>query len=172
MGKLFTMSVTLNPPNPADIFGENADAYIEGAQTVFRTSVFKFLELLIRYGRRKTGRMVAGFTPMMDAFEYPYMRSWQHSDEESSEAVTEGKEISSFENSDPWIIGITNAVEYAEYVENKVGVTTIGQLPALIPYFEKYIGENMDAFSENALNGGFESGDYGDIEDFGPPESN
>ncbi|MDE2102282.1 MAG: hypothetical protein KGL39_33865 [Patescibacteria group bacterium] len=174
MSKLLTLRVTLSPPNQSEVFGANADAYMEGVETVFRTSVFKYLELLIKYGRRKTGRLVAGFTAMMDQYGYDYMRSWQHSDEESTEAVEEGKELSTYDYQEgqvPINITITNAVEYAEYVENKVGMTEIGQLPILVPYFEQYIGENMDIFMENAIEG-FHSGDYGDLEDFGAPEAN
>lgn len=172
MSGLLTIKVKLIPEDPVAAFGKNADAYIAGAQVVFRASIFKFLELLIRYGRRKTGRMVAGFTPMMDVYAYPYMRSWQHSDEENATDVQEGKNLGTFDNKDPWNISITNAVEYAEYVEQKVGLTHLGQLPVLIPYFEKYIGENFDAFTENAVNGGFDTGDYGNTEDFGAPETN
>jgi hypothetical protein len=61
-------------------------------------------------------------------------------------------------------------VEYAEYVENKVGMTERGQLPVLIPYCEKFFGENMDQFMKNAANGGFEKGDFGILNDFGAPE--
>jgi hypothetical protein len=156
VSKLLTLKVTLSPPNPSEVFGEKAAAYMDGVETVFRTSVFKYLELLIRYGRRKTGRMVAGFTSMMDDYGYDYMRSWQHSDEESSEAVQEGKQLSTYDykpGENPMNIVITNAVEYAEYVENKVGMTEIGQLPILVPYFEQYIGENMETFMKNASDG-------------------
>ena len=170
MAKLFTIRVTLNPPNPAEVFGKNADAYMKGAEIVFRTSVFKFLELLIRFGRRKTGRLVSGFTPMMDAHNYNYLRSWQHSDEENAQAVLEGKAAGTFDESNPWDLIIVNAVEYAGYVEEKVGVTEKGQLPILIPYFEKFMVENFDAFMQNAAKGGFETKNFGLIEDFGPPE--
>jgi hypothetical protein len=168
--KLFQIKVTLTPPNPSEIFGAQAQIYMQGVDTIFRTSVFKFLELLIKYGRRKTGRLVAGFTSMMDAHQYDYMRSWQHSDTEDARAVQEGKNLSMFDETIPGTITITNAVEYAEYVENKVGMTERGQLPVLIPYFEKFFGENMDQFMKNAANGGFEKGDFGILNDFGAPE--
>ena len=171
------MRVTFKPENPAKWFGDNADIYMQGAQTVFRVSVFKFLEFIIRYGRRRTGRMVSGFTPMMDLYNYNYQRSWQHSDEESSEAISEGKQEGSF-NYDPvgapWSIMITNAVEYVGYVEDKVGITEIGQIPVLVPYFEKFMGENFDIYFENATKAfGNSNGlkGYGDIEDFGAPEN-
>jgi hypothetical protein len=168
LSKTFSLRITFNPPNPAATFGVNADKYMKAAQTVLRTSIFKFLELQIKYGRRKTGRMVSGFTGMMDTYGYPYMRSWQHSDEESAQAVTEGKNLSSFFDQDPWNISIINGVEYAEYVENKVGMSELGQLPVLVPYFEKFIGENMDQLSANAAKG-FDSGNFGEINDFGAP---
>lgn len=174
VSNLLTLRVTLSPPNPSEIFGAKAAAYMDGVETVFRTSVFKYLELLIRYGRRRTGRMVAGFTAMMDKYGYDYMRSWQHSDEESDQAIQEGKLKSEFDykpGENPMNIIITNAVEYAEYVENKVGMTEIGQLPVLVPYFEQYIGENMEIFKENAARDGFDSGDFGDLTDFGAPEA-
>lgn len=150
---------------------------MQGAQMVFRVSVFKFLEFIIRYGRRKTGRMVSGFTPMMDRYNYDYMRSWQHSDTESSVAIDEGKEEGSFlydEVGDPWNITIINAVEYVGYVEQKVGITEIGQIPVIVPYFEKFMGENFDAYFANAQAAfGNPNGlrGYGNLDDAGAPES-
>ena len=177
MNSVFTMRVTFKPENPAKWFGDQADIYMQGAQTVFRVSVFKFLEFIIRYGRRRTGRMVSGFTPIMDLYNYNYMRSWQHSDQESANAVSEGKTEGSFiydPVGSPWNITITNAVEYVGYVEEKVGITEIGQMPVLIPYFEKFIGENFDQFFENANRAfGGPNGlkGYGNLDDYGAPES-
>lgn len=162
MGKLLGIVIKVNRPHFDREFDEKTKLYLEQVGTVFRATVFRFLGLVIKYSRVKTGRLKSAWTPIMDAYTYDYTRFWTYGPDEVPEAIAEGKVQGSFQYdpaADPFKIIVQNSVVYAGYVEEKVGVTVRGPLPVLVPNFEAYWQEGYEYLNSH-LDDSFDSGRY------------
>jgi hypothetical protein len=162
VANVFGITISLNRPNFVEEFDANTKLYMEALATVFRATTFRFLGLEIKYCRVKTGRLKSGFTPIMDAYQYDYTKYWTYGADESPEAIAEGKQAGTFQydpSSDPFKMIVINSVEYASYVEEKVGITVRGPITVLIPEYENFFLEGYNYLNEH-LGDAFDSGKY------------
>lgn len=162
MANVFGIVIKLNRPNFCEEFDANTKLYLNAVATVFRAATFRFLGLEIKYCRVKTGRLKSGFTPIMDAYAYDYTKYWTYGANEVPEAIAEGKRMGSFQydpSTDPFKMIVINSVEYASYVEEKVGITVRGPITTLIPEYENYFQEGYD-YLNSKLDDAFDSGKY------------
>src|SRR5882672_7085900 len=131
MNNVFGLVIKVSKPNFDTDFDQNTKIYLEALATVFRAATFRFLGLEIKYCRVKTGRLKSGFTPIMDAYQYDYTKYWTYGADEVPEAIAEGKSQGSYlydPTSDPFKMIVINSVNYASYVEEKVGITVRGPI--------------------------------------------
>ena len=162
MANVFGLVINLNRPDFAKDFNDKTNLYFDAVATVFRAATFRFLGLEIKYCRVKTGRLKSGFTPIMDAYAYDYTKYWTYGSDENPEAIAEGKQMGSFQydpSSDPFKMIVINSVDYASYVEEKVGITVRGPITTLIPEYENYFLEGYN-YLNSKLDDSFDSGKY------------
>lgn len=158
MGAAFNISVSITPPDWLRRSEYAMDAFLKGAATIFRSTVFKFLEMEVKTSRVKTGRMKSAWTPFMDRYGHPWQRSDRPGPEEDTTAIAEGKEQGQFgyNEGNPWNIAVINSVEYASIVEEKWGMSELGPLAMLVPRYEEWFEEGfkvLESIAREKLNG-------------------
>ncbi len=174
MGQGMVVKLNFDPPDQIEQWQGVLGQIEEKGPGIHLKWVFRVIEYVIKYSRRRTGRSRAAWLPLLDKYGFDYQRSLG-TDRLDPGAVQEGYSMGTFDDQ-PFHTTLMNNVDYVDPMNQRFGLfgfsqTTSGKMKLgsdgirfeeKIPQFEQFGADTWQEFLDKT-KAAFEGG--GEIQD-------